>query len=278
MRTLRKTAAACTLLALMPAVAAAAPSKLAHGTWTERQPFVGTSGQTIHFYLFTPSPLQAGRKYPLVLWLHGGLKSNGVGGPNMPADAFYRDADQAGHPCFVLRPVALQGKNWVSPRGAGTASHVQPAEPAASMAVLLELVDNVLKENPIDRRSLHVCGASMGGYGTWDLIERRPEMFASAAPICGGGDPQKAERLKDAKIWIFHSADDRIVPVAGSRDMFAALMKARGEKPVVEEDDRKVFSRSSDGRIRYIEFKSGGHNAWDRALGDPALREWMLGP
>ena len=246
------------------------------GQWTARQPFEGTTGDTIHYYLFTPAGVETAKRYPLVLWLHGGLKSNGVGGPNMPADAFYRDEHQRQHPCFVLRPVAVKGANWVSPRGAGTASHALPADPAPSMTVLGELLDRVIKQNPIDPAGLHVVGASMGGYGVWDLIARHPKRFASAVPICGGGDPSQAARLKDARIWIFHSTDDRIVPPRGSRDMFQALAKARGQEPAVRKDDAKTIRSCAGGAIRYTEFARGGHNAWDPALRDPEVFGWVF--
>lgn len=248
----------------------------ARGGWTDRQPFVGSTGETIHFYLFAPEDLEAGKKYPLVLWLHGGVKSNGVGGPNMPTGAFYRDTDQEQHPCFVLRPVAVKGRNWVSPRGAKTGTHTQPKTPAASMTAMLELLDVILKKHPIDVGSLHVVGASMGGYGTWDLITRYPEKFASAIPICGGADTAMAARIKGMKIWVFHSRDDGIVPVRGSQDMFRALMRAKSETPTVAEDEEKTMSSSSDGRVRYTEFTKGGHNSWDRALRDPEVIRWVF--
>ena len=262
-------------VAVIPVLADPAAGAAA-GQWTARQPFEGTTGDTIHYYLFTPAGAETAKRYPLVLWLHGGLKSNGVGGPNMPADAFYRDEHQRQHPCFVLRPVAVKGTNWVSPRGAGTASHAMPADPAPSMTVLLELLDRVIKQNPIDPAGLHVVGASMGGYGVWDLIARHPKRFASAIPICGGGDPSQAARLKDMRIWVFHSADDRIVPPRGSRDMFQALAKARGETPAVQEDDAKTIHSCAGGAIRYTEFTRGGHNAWDRALRDPEVFRWVF--
>ena len=260
---------------LLAAPAAGAKVRVA-GKWTERQPFKGSTGDTIHFYLFTPENVDGTKKYPLVLWLHGGLKSNGKGGPNMPAAAFYRAEHHKIQPCFVLRPVAIKGRNWVSPRGAHAGSHVQPKTPAASIPVLLELLDKTIKQNPIDRDRLHVIGASMGGYGVWDLIARRPKMFASAVPICGGGDPSKAAAIKHMRIWAFHSADDRIVPVRGSREMHHALIKASGVKPVVEDSADRVVSSTPTGRIRYTEFKTGGHNAWDRALRDPEVIRWVL--
>ncbi len=265
------------IIATWPAVGPAlAASAEPAGNWTARQPFEGSTGETIHYYLFTPGKVDPAKKYPLVIWLHGGLRSNGRGGPNMPTGAFYRPEHQGKQPCFVLRPVAIKGKNWVSPRGAGSGSHRMPAKPAGSIVVLLELLEKVIEQAPIDTAGLHVVGASMGGYGVWDLISRCPRKFASAVPICGGGDPARAASIRHMRIWVFHSADDRIVPVRGSRDMFAALMKAKGEKPTVKDDERKTVSASADGRLRYSEYKSGGHNAWDRALRGPELLGWVF--
>jgi predicted peptidase len=39
---------------------------------------------------------------------------------------------------------------------------------------------------------LYITGLSMEGFGTWDAIQRKPELFAAAVPICGGGDVSKA--------------------------------------------------------------------------------------
>ena len=247
------------------------------GTWADRRPFQGADGQTIHYYLFSPKAAAAGKKLPLVLWLHGGLRSNGRGGPNLPKAAFYRDEHQRKWPCFVLRPVAVKGKNWVSPRGAGAGSHTMPPKPSASVAALMELLAETIRREAVDANSLHVVGASMGGYGVWDVISRHPKRFATAIAICGGGDPSQAAAIKHMKVWVFHSVNDRIVPPRGSREMFAALMAAKGGKPVVEKDAKRTASRSADGRIRYTEFSGGGHNAWDRALSDPRVMAWVFG-
>ncbi len=264
------------LLAVGVAYGAAAKS-WQYGQWSDKQQFASSGGDSINYYLFTPKAAGGGRKLPLVVWMHGGVKSNGEGGPNFAQDAFYKDEHQKDHPAFCLRPVAIKGENWVSPRGAGTGTHKMPAEPSKSMKAVVELIDKVVKENPIDEARLYVVGASMGGYGTWDLIERYPTKFAAAMPICGGADPSQAEKIKDMAIWITHGDSDRIVSPKGSRDMFDAIMKARGEKPVVKDEATRVVRTSPDDRIRFYEYKGGNHNAaWDRGLTEPDLAEWMF--
>ncbi|MBE3100159.1 MAG: hypothetical protein IMZ44_23820 [Planctomycetes bacterium] len=248
-----------------------------YGQWSEMQSFTSSAGDAINYYLFTPKAAGPGKKLPLVVWLHGGVKSNGTGGPNFAQDAFYRDEHQKDHPAFCLRPVAIKGQNWVSPRGAGTGTHKMPAEPSPSMKAALELIDKVIKECPIDESRLYVVGASMGGYGTWDIIQRYPGKFAAAMPICGGGDPLQAERMKDMAIWITHGEKDSIVSAKGSRDMFDALLKARAEQPVTKDEADRIVRASPDGRIRFYEYKGGNHNAaWDKGLTEPDLAEWFF--
>jgi predicted peptidase len=101
------------------------------------------------------------------------------------------------------------------------------------------------------------------------------ERFAALVPICGGvrgaaskGGPfaafpdserpkEIARRLAGKPIWIFHGADDWMVPVRNSREM-ATVLRAAGNE------------------VRFTEYAGVGHNAWDRAYADPALWAWLL--
>ena len=69
----------------------------------------------------------------------------------------------------------------------------------------------------------------MGGYGVRHFICTRPNMFAAAIPVCGGGDPDLAENIIDVKVWAFHSRKDETVPVRFSRGMIKAIKKAGGD-------------------------------------------------
>ena len=115
-----------------------------------------------------------------------------------------------------------------------------PTEPSA---LVLDLIDTVASEYRIDKDRIYLTGVSMGGYGTWDLVARRPELFAAAIPVCGGGDPAQAEKLAKLPIWAFHGDADPLVPVERPRDMIAAIKKAGGEP-------------------KYTEYKGVGHDAW----------------
>ena len=135
--------------------------------------------------------------------------------------------------------------------------HTMSVEPSASMKLALALVDDVRANLPVDPARIYATGISMGGYGTWDAVQRRPGLFAAALPICGGGDTACATRIRDVPIWCFHGDADGAVPVCRSRNMVAALWAV-------------------DGKIRYREYPGVGHNCWGRTYGDDTVLAWLF--
>jgi predicted peptidase len=97
----------------------------------------------------------------------------------------------------------------------------------------------------------------MGGFGTYDAIERYPNLFAAAMPVCGGGDVSKASTIARIPIWILHGAEDASVDPHFSTAMAEALMKA-GAHP---------------GFTQYPEV---GHFSWLAAYSDPLVLEWLF--
>ena len=102
-----------------------------------------------------------------------------------------------------------------------------------------------------------VTGVSMGGYGTWDAIQRKPGLFAAAIPICGGGDSARAQSLKNIPIWVFHGDKDTAVPVTRSRDMVNAL-------------------NACGGKVQYREYPGAGHDVWTRTYADTSVLAWLF--
>ncbi|MBA4055232.1 MAG: peptidase, partial [Marivirga sp.] len=103
----------------------------------------------------------------------------------------------------------------------------------------------------------YVTGISRGGYGSWHFICTRPDMFAAAIPVCGGGDPSRASNIVDVSVWAFHGAKDKNVPVDGSRHMIEAIKKAGGSP-------------------QYTEYENEAHNIWHRVSETPGLWDWLF--
>ena len=97
----------------------------------------------------------------------------------------------------------------------------------------------------------------MGGYGTFDAIQRYPDLFAAAVPVCGGGDTSKAAMIAHLPIWIFHGTEDPAVNPIYSINMLNALTKAGG-KP------------------GFTLIPEVGHFSWIAAYSDRRMLQWLF--
>jgi predicted peptidase len=226
-------------------------------------PFVYTNaaGETLAYRMASPQFPAAGRKYPLILFLHGSGECGAdnqrqikVGVPALVATLLKRPVAE---PVILLAP-QCPPTNWFVRGLAFNESYSQPTEPARSMALTLELVRSLVATRQADPDRLYITGLSLGGFGTWDAIQREPGLFAAAVPICGGGDLRRVRDIRGLPIWVFHGSADKNVPVACSRRMVAALKQAGNRK------------------VKYTEYEGVGHAVWDRAYGTAELVEWLL--
>ena len=182
----------------------------------EKRVFVAADGGRLPYRLLRPLDYRPAQKYPLVLFLHGaGERGNDnaaqlVHGMN----EFAGDRIREQYPAFVVAPQCPADGQWVNvPWSADT--HTLTKDPAAPLRHSLELLAALEKEFSIDARRVYVTGLSMGGFGTWDAVQRYPERFAAAVPVCGGGDATRAKPIVNVPVWAFHGADDGVVKPRG---------------------------------------------------------------
>lgn len=251
---MRKTRVAIFVTALIAVLSRAQNAK----DLTTPETFVAPTGETLAYRLFMPSGIPEGQKLPLVLFLHGAGErgSNNVSQLVHGIDALIRHGQESGDPAILLAPQCPANAKWVEvPWNA--ASHTMPEQPSQPLGLALALVREKMAALPVDADRVYVTGISMGGYGTWDTIQREPALFAAALPICGGGDTARAPAIKNVPVWTFHGDKDTAVPVGRSRDMVEAL-KACG------------------GNIQYREYPGAGHNVWTQTYNDTAVLKWFF--
>lgn len=216
-------------------------------------------GKKLLYRVLKPATIESGKKYPLVLFLHGagerGKDNNAqlVHGSTL----FLKKENRAKFPCYVIFPQCPTGKRWVEVDWSDKKSHQAPKDPSEPMGLTKRMLDQFLKDNPVDAERIYVMGLSMGGFGTWDFAQRYPDFVAAAAPICGGADNSTAPRIKHIPIWTFHGSTDTAVWPVRTRTMVEALKKAKAD-------------------VRYTEYEKVGHNSWNRAFAEPELLPWMF--
>jgi len=216
-------------------------------------------GDTLNYRQLYPDS-DTMRRYPLVIFLHG----SGERGNDNEAQLkwgvtnFATDQNMMLHPALVIAPQCPEKMSWsnFSREKNSTEMHLQ-STPTKPMELLIGLIHQLIKTMPVDSNRIYITGLSMGGYGTYDAIERYPNLFAAAVPVCGGGDVSKAPLIAHMPIWIVHGAEDPAVNPLYSLDMLNALTKA-GAHP---------------GFTQYPEV---GHFSWLGAYSDPLIMEWLF--
>jgi predicted peptidase len=196
------------------------------------------------------------RKYPLIIFLHG----SGERGSDNEAQLkwgvtnFASDENMARHPAFVVAPQCPENVSWSNFSRSDMKLQTAPTKP---MALLIGLIHQMIKTMPIDSNRIYITGLSMGGYGTYDAIERYPRLFAAAVPVCGAGDTTKASSIAHIPIWIFHGAEDPAVNPIYSLYMLQALTRA-GAHP------------------GFTQYPETGHFSWLAAYSDERMLEWLF--
>ncbi|OIQ95978.1 phospholipase/carboxylesterase [mine drainage metagenome] len=200
------------------------------------------------------------RKYPLVIFLHG----SGERGNDNEAQLkwgvknFASDENMKQHPAFVIAPQCPERSQWSNfSYNRNSPNILLQKSPSKPMALLIALIHEFVKKFPVDTNRIYITGLSMGGFGTFDAIERYPNLFAAAVPVCGGGDISMASTIKHIPIWIFHGAEDAAVDPTLSLNMIEALTKA-GAHP------------------GYTQYPEVGHFSWIAAYSDPLMMEWLF--
>lgn len=232
---------------------------------------VTVKGVTYQYQVYIPLGYSKKKSWPIALFLHGSGErgEDGLAQTQVGIAAAIRN-DRKRFPMIVVMPQARGNTRWSG----------------AMAEQALKALDQSIAEFNGDPERVYLTGLSMGGQGVWLMASDTPGKFAAIAPVCGfvkidGDDdvvdpeqdialaaqyPQTTEKDPYAAIahligatpaWIFHGADDDVVPVAHARKFVDAI-------------------REAGGQVRYSEYAGVNHGAWDRAYAEPELFAWML--
>ena len=231
----------------------------------EKQLFI-QGEDTLRCRILTPLNYSPGKKYPLLVFLHGvGERGNDnekqlVWG----ADWFTDSLNRLRYPAIIVMPQCPTSDYWANmiqtsvqdSLGGRAFDTSQPVR--KTLGLVFDFIDTLLAHGGIDRQRVYIGGLSMGGFGTFEALWRRPDLFAAAFPICGGGSPEKARSYAPRlPIWVFHGDADQVVTVSHSRRMVQAL-------------------RAAGARVKYTEYPGVGHDSWKNAFQEKELMGWIF--
>ncbi len=219
------------------------------------------------YQVFVPEDWTPHQKWPVILALHGlGERGNdGLLQTDVGIGTAIR-SNRAPFEAIVVMPQCEKRLWWVLP----------PMDDLAMKALA-----EATREFHGDTHRTYLTGLSMGGYGAWHLAQKYPGTFAALVVICGGIRPpaasikalpdlakvtppdspgsylEAAKRVGRTPVWIFHGADDDIVPVIESQRMSEAMKQVGAD-------------------VHYTEYPGVGHSCWNKAYDEPKLFPWLF--
>lgn len=223
---------------------AAGPAKPVTGEWAANitgdwKQVEGKGG--LQGMFFGDKALDASKKWPLVIYLHG--KGNDVltKGQLGFAKAVSLPGNQKERPCFIFAPQCPDENGWAGATGEN----------------VLKTLKDMMKALPLDPDRIYLTGYSMGGFGTYGFLNQEPKLFAAGIPVAGGAGTDIARNLRNMPLWIFHGEKDNIV----KPDMDRALAKAL----------EKIHAPA-----KYTEIPGGDHGIIGKVESDPEVHKWLF--
>jgi dienelactone hydrolase len=217
-------------------------------------------GVTYRFVVYLPEEWRRDdhHLWPIILALHGRGErgSEGMWQTQIGLPQEIRDHPER-WPFVIVMPQCPLSSYWTD---------------ADMLAMAMAALDKETEEFHGDPERTYLTGLSLGGYGAWELARNDPQRWAAIAIIASGVfwsyEPERWQQAATlpseytravgrTPVWLFHGADDPVVPPRESELMFDAL-KAQG------------------GRVRLWVYQGIKHDCWTRAYNEPELPRWLL--
>ena len=219
--------------------------------------------QSLNYRILFPKNFDKNKSYPLILFLHGiGERGDDNKLQLKYVDkVFLNENNYNNYESVVIFPQAPLDDNWSSrllTKNEIRQVFPENENPTKSLQLVIKLMDSLINEDFIDNKRVYLSGLSNGAMGSFELLKNRPNMFASAVLICGGGNPEWArEFAKTTPVWVAHGSDDDVVLPELSINMVNAIIKYGGSPKFSLYDNVK-------------------HDSWFNVFNDPEYLKWMF--
>lgn len=223
-------------------------------------------GDTMPYRILVPDNYDPQNKYPLVIFLHGSGERGNDNEKQLVhgAELFLRDSIRKKYPAIVVFPQCSENSYWsnvnIAPdnvTGKRIFQFTTDSKPTVAMNLLINLMDDLKHKYSVQNKKIYITGLSMGGMGAFEIVRRRPKLFAAAMPICGGANPATAKDILKTKWWIFHGEKDDVVNPQYSKDMATAIL-------------------NEGGAVKLTIYPNANHNSWDSAFAESNFIQWMF--
>ena len=137
---------------------------------------------TLNYRILKPLNYDSNKQYPVHLFLHGSGErgNNNVSQLVHGGKLFLKKENREQYNSWVIFPQASKRDWW---------GHSEPykfnynVKESKDMSLVIKLMDSFVERNDVDTNKVYVSGLSMGGMGTFVILNLRPDMFAAALSL-----------------------------------------------------------------------------------------------
>jgi len=226
----------------------------------EKEIFV-YENDTLNYRILKPLNYNPNKQYPVHLFLHGSGERGNDNSSQLThgGKLFLKKENREKYNSWVIFPQCSKNDRWpsLSSDQWDKSFNNNNSKPNKSLGLVIRLMDKFIEKKQVDKQRIYLSGLSMGGMGTFEILFRRPNMFAAATPICGNGIPQLAKLYADkVPLWIFHGSDDNVVSPKYSLAMAKAIIEAGGSPKMTL-------------------YENTGHGSWNNAFEEKDFLKWI---
>lgn len=191
------------------------------------------------YVLRTPKNYKKNKKYPLVIFLHGGINSN-AGSLTRRAKSIENFYMSDNDEYIIAAPIKL-GVDWSPKR-------------------IQDVVNDIKLNMKINENRIYLTGLSMGGRGTFIVAAELPNLFAAIMPFSPHHQPYSyvdlSNKINHIPTYLHHSKNDRTSKFSMAEEAYKQLSKVN----------------------KNIEFNIGnsGHSGWGKLYADKDIIDWFL--
>lgn len=164
------------------------------------------------YSLFRPATIKPGKKYPLIVWLHGYGKEefDEKNGQLMHVENILPSLEVAQKAqYFLLVPQCPRDQRgfYRSPPKSDQFGGDGASTPGDAT---VEIIKNLLNSEPIAEDRVSIVGISGGGIDAFKMTTRNPGIFAAISPLSAGGyNLRDLHKLTNVAVWAFNSSGER---------------------------------------------------------------------
>ena len=161
--------------------------------------FFVLKNDTLNYRILKPLNYDPAKQYPVHLFLHGAgergddNKSQLIHGGKL----FLKKDNRLKYNSWVIFPQCPINDRWPSlttdswdNNNDYFPNNNEINQPNKTLELVIKFMDQFIEKKQVNKQRIYISGLSMGGMGTFEMLHRRPDMFAAATPICGNGNAE----------------------------------------------------------------------------------------